>query len=100
MKNYDKSVKINHNLNWLYIPNHLYRILIIGGSGPIKTNVLLNIIKHQRPDFDNFFFLRQGFTRIKVSITYQQERKSRDERIKKIQNLLIIHKQLMMFITI
>ena len=56
MKNYDKSVRINHNLNWLYIPNHLYRILIIGGSGPIKTNVLLNIIKHQRPDFDNFFF--------------------------------------------
>ena len=32
MKNYDQSVEINHNLNWHYIPDHPYRILIIGGS--------------------------------------------------------------------
>ena len=31
IKNYDQSVEINHNANWLYIPDHLYRILIIGG---------------------------------------------------------------------
>ena len=30
---YDQSVQINHNLNWPYIPDHPYRILIIGGSG-------------------------------------------------------------------
>ena len=47
MKNYDQPVKIDHNPNWLYIPDHPYRILIIGGSGSGKTNALLNLIKHQ-----------------------------------------------------
>ena len=40
MKSYDQSVKINHNPNWSYIPDHPYRILIIGGSGSWKTNVI------------------------------------------------------------
>ena len=31
MKDYDQSVKINHNPNWYYITYHPYRILIIGG---------------------------------------------------------------------
>ena len=52
MKNYDESVEIKHNPNWHYIPDHLYKILIIGGSGTGKTNVVLNLIKHQRPDID------------------------------------------------
>ena len=47
MKNYDQSVKINHNPNWLYVPDNPYRILIIGGSGSGKTNVLSNLIKQQ-----------------------------------------------------
>ena len=41
MKNYDQSVEINHNPNWPYIPDRLYRILITDGSGLGKTNVLL-----------------------------------------------------------
>ena len=53
MKNYDKFVKVNHNTNWLYISNHPYnQVLIIGCSGLGKTNVLLNLMKHQRPDTD------------------------------------------------
>ena len=54
MKNYDQSVKINHNPNWPYIPDQPYRILI-GGSGSGKTNVLLNLMKHQRPDTNNIY---------------------------------------------
>ena len=50
IKNYDESVKINHNPNWSYILDHPHRILVIGDSGSGKTNVLLNLIKHQRPD--------------------------------------------------
>ena len=46
---------MNHNLNWPYIPDHPYRILIIGGSGSGKTNVLLNLIKNQRPDIDKIY---------------------------------------------
>ena len=55
MKNYDQSVEINHNPKWLYIPDHLYRILIIGSSGSEKTNVLLNLGKHQQPDIDKIY---------------------------------------------
>ena len=36
-----------HNEKWPYIPDHLYRTLIIGGSGSGKTNTLLNLIKEQ-----------------------------------------------------
>ena len=36
-----------HNAKWPYIPDHPYRILIIGGSGSGKTNTLLNLIKGQ-----------------------------------------------------
>ena len=55
MKNYDESVEINHNPDWPNIPDHLYRILIIGGSGSAKTNVLLDLIKHQWPDIDKIY---------------------------------------------
>ena len=36
-----------HNKKWPYIPDHPYRILIIGGSGSGKTNTLLNLISQQ-----------------------------------------------------
>ena len=36
-----------HNIKWLYIPDHLYKILVIGGSGSGKTNTLLNLISQQ-----------------------------------------------------
>ena len=57
MKNCDQSVEINHNPNWPYVPDHPYKILITGGSGLGKTNVLPNLIKHQRPDIvkKNFY---------------------------------------------
>ena len=42
------------NKNWLYIPDHPYRILIIGGSGSRKTNLLLNLIENQ-PDIDKIY---------------------------------------------
>ena len=32
------KIKPNINKNWSYIPDHPYRILIIGGSGSGKTN--------------------------------------------------------------
>ena len=36
-----------HNEKQPYIPDHPYRILIIGGSGSGKTNTLINLIKEQ-----------------------------------------------------
>ena len=48
MINFDDILNENktmHNKNWPYILDHPYRILIIGGSGSGKTNVLLNLIE-------------------------------------------------------
>ena len=36
-----------HNKNWPYIPDYLYIILIVGGSGSGKTNALINLINEQ-----------------------------------------------------
>ena len=47
MINLDNAVKRNikeHNPNCPQIPDHPYRILIIGGSGLGKTNSLFNLI--------------------------------------------------------
>ena len=51
MINLDNIVNDNnkkHNEKWPYIPDHPYRILIIGGSASVKTNTLLNLINEQR----------------------------------------------------
>ena len=61
MKNYDQSVKINYNPNWLYILDNPYKILIIGGSWSGKTNVLLNLIKTQRPDIDKIYLFKSKY---------------------------------------
>ena len=44
---YTGENKIDHNPNWLYIPDHPYRILILGGSRSGKTNTLLKLINNQ-----------------------------------------------------
>ena len=57
MINFDDYVNKNkneHNKNWSYIPDHPYRILIIGGSGSGKTNLLLNLIENQL-DIDKIY---------------------------------------------
>ena len=51
---YTNENKMEHNLNWPYIQDHPYRILIIGGSGSEKTNALLNLINNQ-PDTDKIY---------------------------------------------
>ena len=57
MINFDDHINeniIEHNSKWPYIPDHPYRILIIGGSGSGKTNALLNLINNQ-PDIDKIY---------------------------------------------
>ena len=45
MINFDDATK--HKRTWPQIPDHPYRILIIGGSRSGKTNSLFNLINHQ-----------------------------------------------------
>ena len=66
MINYDDVMKENikdHNPNWLQIPNHPYRILIIGGSGSGQTNALFNLIKIQ--DDDDFSIINKIYLHVK-----------------------------------
>ena len=51
---YANENKTQHNLKWPYIPDHPYRILIIGGSESGKINASLNLINNQR-DIDKIY---------------------------------------------
>ena len=51
---YTNENKLKHNPDWRYIPDHPYRILIIGGSGSGKTNALFNLINDQL-DIDKIY---------------------------------------------
>ena len=51
---YTNENKTKHYPKWPYIPDHPYRILIIGGSGSGKTSALLNLINNQ-PDIDKIY---------------------------------------------
>ena len=52
--NYVNETKTKYNNNWPYIRDHPYRILIIGGSGSGKTDLLLHLIENQ-PDIDKIY---------------------------------------------
>ena len=57
MINFDDYInenKTEDNPNWPHIPDHPYRILIIGGSGSGKINVLLNLTNNQ-PNIDKVY---------------------------------------------
>ena len=51
---YTNENKTEHNSKWPHIPDHPYRILIIGGLRSGKTNALLNLINNQ-PDIDKIY---------------------------------------------
>ena len=56
---YVNGNKTEHNLGWSYIPDHPYRILIIGGSGSGKTNAFSDLINNQA-DIDKIYFYAKG----------------------------------------
>ena len=67
MINFDDYTNENiteHNAKWPYIPDHPYRILIVGGSGSRKTNALLNLINNQ-PDINKIYlYAKEPFKKI------------------------------------
>ena len=51
---YTNENMIERNSKWPYIPDHPYRILVIGDSGSGKTNALLNLINNE-PHIDKIY---------------------------------------------
>ena len=75
MKNYDQSVEINDNPNWPYIPDDPDRILIIGELRSGKTNVLLNLIKHQRSDIGKVYLYVKDPFESKYQMLFNRRKK-------------------------
>ena len=58
---YTNENKKEHSLNWPYIPDHPYRILIIGGLGTGKTNALLNLINNQQDIYKIYLYAKDHY---------------------------------------
>ena len=67
-----------NNKKWPYIPDHLYRILIIGSSGSGKTNALLDLIKEQ-DDINKIYLYAKDLSEPKYEFFIK---KHEDARIK------------------
>ena len=82
---YTNESKIEHNSKWAYIPDHPYRILIVGGSGLGKTSASFNLINNQ-PDIDKtYLYVKDPYEvkyqylinkREKVGVSYYDDPKA------------------------
>ena len=76
MINFDDIVSENktvHNKNWPSIPDHPYRILIIGGLGSGKTNALINLINEQN-DIDKIYLYARDLNEPKYKILIKKRK--------------------------
>ena len=71
-----------HNEKWSYIPDHQYRIIIIGGSGSRKTNALINLINEQN-DIDKIYLYARDLSEPKYEYLIK---KREDAGIKHLNN--------------
>ena len=68
MFNFDYITKEDikeRNANWPEIPDHPYRILIVGGSGYRKTNTSLNLVNYE-PDIDKNLLISKRSKQSKI----------------------------------
>ena len=71
-----------HNEKWPYIPDHRYRIMMIGSSGSRKTNTLLNLINKQN-DIEKIYLYARYLNKPKYKILIK---KRKDAGIKHLNN--------------
>ena len=73
LDNYTNENKTEHNLKWPYIPDHSYRIWIIGGLGSGKANALLNLINNQ-PDIDEIYLYAKDSYEKNINFQLKKEK--------------------------
>ena len=74
MINFDDVTKENtkkHNINCPQIPDHPYRILIIGDSGSAETNSLFNLINYQ-PDIHKIYLYTKNPYKAKYQFLFNK----------------------------
>ena len=69
-----------YNKKWPYIPDHPYRILIIGGSGSGKTNTLLNLINEQK-DIDKIYLYAKDLSEPKYEYLIKNRENARIKHV-------------------
>ena len=69
-----------HNEKWPFIPDHPYRILIIGGSGSGKTSTLLSLINEQN-DIDKIHLYANDLSEAKYELLIKKH-KCRNKTLK------------------
>ena len=82
----EKLWSINRNKSLFKLAlysDHPYRIFIIGGSGTGKTNMLLNLIKDQRPDIGKSCLIVKDSLEPKHQLLINGREKVRIKRLKK-----------------
>ena len=72
-------------MNWPYIPDHPYRILITGGSGSGKTNTLLYLINSQ-PDIDKIYLYAKDPYEAKYQFLINKINKGESTGLKNLNN--------------
>ena len=71
---YTNENKTEHNLKSPYIPDHPYRILIIGGSRSGKKHALVNLVSNQ-PDIDKIYLYSKDPQEIKYQYLVNKREK-------------------------
>ena len=71
-----------HNEKWPYIPDHSYRMMVIGGSRSGKTKALVNLINEQN-DIDKIYLYARDLSEPKYEYLIK---KREDVRIKHVNN--------------
>ena len=72
-------------MNWPYIPDHPYRILITGDSGSGKTNTLLYLINSQ-PDIDKIYLYAKDPYETKYQFLINKINKGESTGLKHLNN--------------